>query len=380
MQKRLLFMMILARYCVEPVETKDIILLTQEQYEKITKHLTQLYGKRLYERNGITHPIVVFTPQPDQINDVDSVLGDAPRQLLRAEDMAFYNQAYLQTLKNSGRNLFNGTTFVHKRLRRKPLKLSAELGKYFDMLATCAALDDELKDAAAGQLIRLPGRSQLHRHLPPDQAMINGRGRSAAIGVACLTVFNHEGTYKAMLARRSERAATDPLHFHVLPAFIFQPSDEQWTYPEEWSVAHQVYREYLEELFGFDEISSPARYDYFYEHPALQYLKTLMARGEAALYLTGITINLLTLRPEISTLLLIHTPAWYARITAPNSDMPLNTHAEAHGGTIYMLPIRDDAAVLAELPENVHTMMPPQAVGALWMGVDLARQRIPSQS
>lgn len=355
-------------------------MLTQEQYERITQHLTQLYGKRLYERNDITHPIVVFPPQPDQIHNVDSVLGDAPRQLLRAEDMAFYSQAYLQTLKNSGRNLFNGTTFIHKRLRRKPLKLSAELGKYFDMLATCAALDEELKDAAAGKLIRLPGRSQLHRHLPADQAMINGRGRSAAIGVACLTVFNHDGTYKAMLARRSERAATDPLHFHVLPAFIFQPSDETWTHPEEWSVEHQIYREYLEELFGSDEIAAPDHYDYFYEHPALAYLKTLMERGEAALYLIGITINLLTLRPEISVLLLIHTPEWYQRITAHDSDMPLNTHAEAHGGTIYMLPIESDAAVLAGLPENVHTMMPPQAVGALWLGVDLARQFISVQS
>jgi len=323
----------------------------------------------------LTYPFVAFLPQPEQIHDLDSVLGDAPKQVLTQDDMAFYNQAFLQTLKNSGRKLFNGTTYIQKRIRRKPLRVSGEFGKYFDMMATCAALDQELKDAADSKLLRVPSRSQLHRHLPADQAMINGSGRSAAIGVACLTIFNHEGTYKAILARRSAQAATDPLHFHVLPAFIFQPSDEHGHFPEEWSVEHQVYREYLEELFGMDEVA-PDRYDYFYEHPAMQHLQNLIAAGEAELYLTGIAINLLTLRPEICVLLLIHTPEWYPTITAPDSHIPMNTHAEAHGGTVELVPIDTDENLLNALPPDLHLNMPPQGLAGLWLGVDQARRNI----
>lgn len=351
--------------------------MTNQQYQAITQYLIKLYGDRLYKRNKLTYPFVAFLPQPEQIHDVDSVLGDAPKQFLTQDDMAFYNQAFLQTLKNSGRNLFNGTTYIQKRIRRKPLRVSGEFGKYFDMVATCAALDQELKDASESKLLRLPSRSQLHRHLPADQAMINGAGRSAAIGVACLTVFNHQGEYKAILARRSAKAATDPLQFHVMPAFIFQPSDENGAFPEEWSVKHQVYREYLEELFGMPEVV-PDRYDYFYEHPAMKHLQGLLNTGEAELYLTGVVINLLTLRPEICVLLLIHTPEWYEKITAPDSDISLNTEAEAHGGTIELVPINSDDALLAALPPYLYLNMPPQGLAGLWLGIDRARGQIRS--
>jgi hypothetical protein len=40
------------------------------------------------------------------------------------------------------------------------------------------------------------------------------------------------------------------------------------------------------------------------------------------------------------------------------------------------VPIESDEALLAALPPQVHTMMPPQAVVALWEGIDLARQMI----
>jgi hypothetical protein len=86
-------------------------------------------------------------------------------------------------------------------------------------------------------------------------------------------------------------------------------------------------------------------------------------------------MNLLTLRAEISALLLIHDAAWYERVTAPDSDMRLNAEAETQGGIAYV-PIATDEALLAALPPDVHTIMPPQAVGALWEGVELARSLI----
>jgi hypothetical protein len=344
-----------------------------EHYQKMTHYLRIFYSEVFYQRHGITHPILWYPAAPEQINNVDSVLGkwDA-RGLETPPEFPVYDYGYLQTMQNSGRNVFNGITFTFKNLRRSPLRVDCSLGRYFDMLATSGALERELRDAAQESAIRVPMRSQYHRHIQPIVALKSGRGRSAAMGVACLTVANIGGEYKALLARRSSKNATDPGFFHLLPAFIFQPASAA-VRDEEWRVSYHIYREYLEELFGMPEItSSEQRFD---GHPALLYLHELMQQGKAGLYLTGVSLNLLTLRAEISALLLIHDAAWYARVTAPDSDMRLNAEAETQGG-IVTVPIATDEALLAALPPDVHTIMPPQAVGALWEGVDLARKII----
>lgn len=344
-----------------------------EQYHTMTGYLAKLYGD-IYEYGGIRHPLRVYRTPAHQAAEPDSILGPRPQSHLTADSFAFYNQAYLHTMQNSQRNLFNGTTFAMTRVQPEPMRLDAALGKYFDMIATCAALEHELRDSAASGFFRLPSRSQLHREIPPERAMTSGHGRSAAIGGAALLVFNHGGTYKLMLSRRSSRSATDPGFYHVIPAFIFQPSEAY--HPQEWSIRYQVEREYLEELFNMPEESHPASPDYFQSHPAYRDLQAMTARGDAALYLTGIAMNLLTLRAEFCALLLIHDPDWYARATAPGSPHAIDTTAESDDGRLLLAPVESNEALLAALPPHPYTVMPPQATAALWLGVEMARQII----
>ncbi|MCU0512730.1 MAG: hypothetical protein MUE40_09180 [Anaerolineae bacterium] len=343
-----------------------------ERYAAMTHYLRIFYSEPFYRYGGITHPVLWHPAPPPQQHDLNSVLGrwyPAPRR-----EYPLYDHGYLHSLQNSGRSLYDGVTFSLKTLTTRPLRLNATLGSYFDMLATCGALERELRDAAGDAAIRLPGRSQYHRQVAPALALKSGRGRSAAIGGACLVVFKHQGRYQALLARRSPRNATDPGFFHLLPAFIFQPASAD-VRPEEWNIERHIYRELLEELFGLPEQEQSPPPPPFDDHPALVYLRHLLATGGAGLYLTGVVLGLLTLRPEICALLLIHDEAWYERITAPDSDMPLNAAHETDGG-ITLVPIDSDAALLAALPPDVHTIMPPQAVAALWEGVALARQHI----
>ncbi len=345
-----------------------------EQYQRMTETVAHLYQRPLFQRAGVDHPLVVFYPDESQVSDVDSVLDGPPPASDQPEDFGFYNRAFLQDIQNSGRNVFNGVTYAYHLLRERPLRIRARHGRYFDMLATCAALDAELRDTTAAGAQRLPGRIQMHRRYPAADAIVRGDGRSAAIGGANLIVFNHDGQYKAILARRSWRSATDPGFFHLLPAYIFQPTPSR--HPQAWSIAYQVCREYLEELFGLDEVHDPQDPHYFQDHPAYVDLQAMIQTGQAGLYLTGVTINLWTLRPEISTLLLIHDRDWYPRITAPDSPIPLQIHAETDDERLTLLPIDDDESLLSALPPQVHTIMPPQATGALWLGVDRARRLI----
>ena len=111
----------------------------------------------------------------------------------RNTDFAIYDYGYLHSLQNRKPALYNGATFTLKEIRQKPLRLRASIGSYFDMLATCAALERELRHAAGKGWLRAPSRLAYHRQVPPPEALRYGRSRSAAIGIGTLTVFNDGG-------------------------------------------------------------------------------------------------------------------------------------------------------------------------------------------
>lgn len=344
-------------------------------YKNITDYLQHLYQCDPYARDGIEYPVKVFYPTESQIRDVDSVLDPYP-PTQEDTDFVIYNYSYLHDLQNSKPALFNGRTFTLNFIREKPLKMRGSLGQYYDMLATCATLEHELHDAVEQGWMRSPSRATYHRHIEPTEAILRGKGRSAAIGIGTLTVFNDKGTYKTILAKRSNKTAFDSGMYHVLPAMMFQPTTPDFSHPQEWSIKHQVMREVLEEMFNMPEELHPERWDFFYEHPAMVYLQALLETGQAQLYMTGILLNLVTLRPEISTLLLIHDSEWYARITAPDSDIPFMTADETDQGGVVVAPMMTDVDFLAHFPEQLHLRMPAQASVTMWLGLDLARQEI----
>ena len=349
--------------------------LDSRDYNDLTDYLQRLYQCRPFTRAGIKHPVAVFRPDPDQVSDVDSVLHPSlPRP--EKTDFAACDFSYLHSLQNQKPWLHNGKTFTLQRLSLNPLRLRASVGRYFDMLATCAALENELRDAAAQGWMRTPTRATYHRHISPSQSLLHGAKRSAAIGIGVLTVFNHDGVYKAMLARRSQRTAFDSGMYHVLPAMMFGPTTPDFNNANEWSARHQILREFLEELFDMPEQPAAHRWDFFYEHPALKQLLALMDAGKASLYLTGVVLNLLTLRPEIAALLLIRDPAWHASVTSPGSATPFKTADETVAGSVVHAPIADDHAFLSHFPPQLHLRMPAQATATLWLGIDLARELI----
>ncbi len=351
------------------------MMLDKRDYQNMTDYLRHLYQCDVFSRDGIEHPALVYYPAAEQIGDIDSLL-DARLPRREERQFAVYDYGYLHDLQNSKPSLHNGATFTLKEIRQKPLKLRGAIGNYYDMLATCAALERELRDAVEEGGMRAPLRVTYHRQLPPTEALWRGVGRSAAIGIGTLCVFNDGGIYKAILARRSDQTALDNGMFHVLPAMMFQQTTESFADAGEWSIEHQVLRELLEEMFNLPEVRAPQRWDFFYDHPALRYLQELLEAGEAKLYATGIILNLLTLRPEISSLLLVHDPAWWARISALDSDIPFVTADETLRGSVVMSPIASDEEFLARFPPDLHLLMPIQATATMWLGIDLARREI----
>lgn len=346
--------------------------MTPEKYSLINEYLARYYDVSLYERHGIQHPLVNYPVNPEQASDVDSILGHLTDTPVDKENLDFYNYAYLHSLQNSGRNLFNGTTYILKRLRTNPLRIDATTGKYYDMIATCIALETELLDVFDAGMIRLPMRTQYHRQIDARQALASGKGRSAAIGAVMLIVFNHDGQYKSIVSRRTGQHATRPSALHLLPAFIFQPMDES-NARQEWTLKHHLYREYLEELVGMPEGDAEMQ-----SHLALKDLKDMEDDGRAVIQLTGASMNLLTLRLEISAMLLIHDANWWKNLQSGEKGYALNT-PESHDNLL-LIPIDSDNDVLEHLPDNYFLTMVPQAIPAFWEGIDVARTLIVSHN
>ncbi len=298
--------------------------------------LKQLYGDNLLIFNGVTYPVIVY---PANAATLDTILGDTPQS--PRDDFAIYAADHLHKRQQT-QLITNGETYVLDELQITPLRITARLGQYFDMVATCDALDHEMRDFLHGKRHSTPLRDAFHACIPPQQALLNGAGRSATIGCAVLTVFHHNGQYQIMLAQRAANLAVGAGLHHVLPAFVMQPPV--------WSVQHQVFREYGEELFAMPEFDA----DYL-DFPPIIELRTMLDDGRADLNLTGVAFNLLTLRAEICMRLVIHDPAWFTR----NQHMLAAASQTERQNTLY-IPLND----LPQIP----TDLTPQGAAAIWLG------------
>jgi hypothetical protein len=224
----------------------------------LCEFLAWKYGARsLLRREGVLFP-VTCTPAPaSQWRRAESVLGDL--------DLTAPAPVELDTRFDSLK-LFNGEVYAMERLHRRPeLRLDCRLGSYFESMNTCETLELELLD----ELRSVRGQSdvdfaqfdrRLERRNRPGQ-------RTAAIGVATLVVCGGE----ILLGKLAPKAMPHRAgQWHVVPSGMFAPP---------YSIENAVSIEMREEL---GVTLDPAR-----------------------LYFSGVGINLLNLRPEICTLLVL---------------------------------------------------------------------------
>lgn len=346
----------------------------QMAHQRLIDYLAATYGDDLLRRDDDTYPVYVFPADAEQRARPDDLLvAEPPRHHMDRRSFAFYDEGHLEDLRHT-RPVTNGLTFCLDRLETGPLRLAAQLGHYFDLLATCDALTNELRAYSRGERDNLRLRERLHSTVAPRSLWSDGGGRCAGLGLAVLTVFNLDGRYHLIMGQRANSLATGPGLYHVVPALMFQPSGPDQLLHAEWSVTHQILREFGEELFGMPEYANwpEAVYsaDYFYAHPAVADLRAMLESGPqptAELMVTGMAFNPISTRPEVLALLLIHDAGWYTRAQAALDESMLSEHQETR-----YIPLD----TLAGLPEHPHLSMTPPGAAALWLGVDVARETL----
>lgn len=352
-------------------------------------------GEQILERCGYTYPVAIYQAPEIQKGDIDSILGSLHRNIPLDDDFVVFDAKYrslvssLELLLESP--ILDRLTYTMRALVTDgKLRLECELGSYFRALDTCDTLEWEIlsnatqlagEDESAFRAFdaKLPLRRNLHDTVTNPVA--DGTGRSAAIGISTLIAFNDGSRFQLLIRRRSRRGvAVHAGLLHVIPSFMFQPATVN--IPEEFSVQHNIFREYLEELFSRPEPEdTEGDYRYFYGDPRLKYLRALISAGEARLLLTGVAVNLLNLRPEICTLLLIRSPEWYEK---GSDDPTLQWHFNEEFANILNLPNRPEELV-GRVPlsqKDIELLQSgfvypsrtvPAGAAAFWLGIDTLR-------
>jgi hypothetical protein len=287
---------------------------------------------------GIPMPICVFPAQPEERTEPESPLlkplaeGNrivpGPEEYSDAFDPAGLDQfrrnlaRYENSTDKQRRSFFSGPTYALRRITRNEagqIRIECGMGRYFLNHATSERLDPELMDALAHSpdkpvtLEELPRRAWLHRHAQDGDPVTDGTRRVAAMSHATVVMIacdDDDKCYDILLPARSGEVETHRGFNHVAPSGILAPFDEMSPSPQkEFSVRRNFYREWVEELYNATEHERPV--GFAIPDPEEQPEITRLKAAHARLYYTGISVNLLTLRPEICLLLLINDPRWF---------------------------------------------------------------------
>lgn len=216
----------------------------------------------------------------------------------------------------------NHPTFVMRSFDPSGPRLVCGVSTFFEGVETSHELEWELYRAVGRSIRRrnsvlaeISNNTPLRRRLfssVPDP-LRSGDGRAASVGLSVLIAYSTQAGTSLLLRRRGPRSIVyDRGRWHVIPSGMFQSPWRE--YQCEFSPLHAFLWEYIEELFDKpDPDDRRAEPTWFYSLPQVAEMRTMLDSAEASLWLTGIAVNLASLRPELLMLLHIRDPDWYER-------------------------------------------------------------------
>ena len=287
---------------------------------EFVEYLEERYNRKAVELCDTKFPVTIVWENDQQLHP-DAILGvlnraDPPREqsspILREPSeyqraRSFIQQEYTKgKIKHEDRNY----QMLSIALDAKPPKISGKIGWYYDGILSQYGMEWELRRALSeGKTIEelKKSRSLPLREAAEEAALdptINGIERSNNMGVSTLLVFKrpNRGFY-TILSRRSTDVRTSSNMLHVVPSGGFVAEN-----PDHWSIEDTVWRELHEELYDDDEMSGDGTLvsrDHIRGREPVKTLLKMIADGTAELSVTGVCCDLLTLRPEICTVLFV---------------------------------------------------------------------------
>lgn len=380
--------------CVEAARTtRELIDFLLFRYEQAKTRPVSLMRRKV-KNEELVLPILLFRLGPKQ-KEVDDLLGnlnDTSYHVLKKKDINSSN--YLKMRKAIDARIEDNLMFELKHLeyQDETLKIHGGLTRY----VSCLASQDELEWELLKKLSKWIGKGtsstnwgifskklSLRNKVEkiPGDWIKSEQGRCNGLAISTLIIFRDtNGTYCVMFGKRALKTAAGSDLFHVIPACMFQP--ELGNHKAEWSIEHNIFKEYGEELFNkkLNKRAVDPRYFYSKWECVAELRKALENQSRAQLLPTGVVMNLLNLRPEICALLLVHDADWWAMQMAK-----METNWEYHpreeifsilgkARTHYNIDSVEEQ--FYEDFDNNTGLWVPAGLAAFWLGVDAAREII----
>jgi hypothetical protein len=188
--------------------------------------------------------------------------------------------------------------------------------------------------------------------------------RVAGIGVAALVCYYSENDHNlhAVIARRSSSVSTWKETWHVFPSGMLGTRFIDFDGYRSTDVKLAMLAEFGEELCSEDALEERSVAREFVS----EFADERLGRFDSELIFTGVAFDLLNLRPEICSVILIRDPKWIRETRIiPNYEIRRGTLTHPAVGT------SDQAAATRFLPAETV----PSGAAALWCGIDAVRAR-----
>ncbi len=159
----------------------------------------------------------------------------------------------------------------------------------------------------------LPLRNSIHKGQTPKSVINSGINRFCLLGVQVLILFkdHDDKRYKVLVIKRSKDVAAKPGYFQFIPSGgfeIFQNYDDEFILRNNFSARLALFRELVEEVFGEEEYIHNEKgipEENILKHHKVAQLIKMIEKKEAFFEFLGSTVDLVSLRHELSFILRI---------------------------------------------------------------------------
>ncbi|MBN1253451.1 MAG: hypothetical protein JXA16_15030 [Bacteroidales bacterium] len=290
---------------------------------ELINHLEKRYECKAFQLNNKIYPVTVLWKNDNEYIHPDAILGQfdksEPHPLEKSplfEPEEYKNaRSFIKEEFEKGPIKYEGIHYSMQGIdiSTNPAKINGAYCLYYDNILTQYAMEWELKKALKNLKLNtidllfnpdiLPLREALEEKI--KNPIFNGKGRSAALSISTLLVFKKDdGKFWFILHKRSSEVGVSPKMQHVVPSGMFEAKD----LTAQWSIETNIWRELLEELYNKKEFQGSGKQEtqenIKYKKP-IKLLREMIVEGSAELCVTGICSDLLSMRPEICTIIFV---------------------------------------------------------------------------
>lgn len=219
--------------------------------------------------------------------------------------------------------------------------IKASTHKYVENIFSSHILDFEMYDVYTKHrtdpsvtLGDFPLRSLIHRGNTIKDVIENGASRASLFSVQMAVISpNSEGIYEMPVIHRSLDVAARPGFWQLPPAGGFElfdleaavedPDERDRIIQKNFDVRMALMREYIEELFDgkdFDEATGNDDWNRIKYDSHFNAVDHYIAEGKAIFEFLGVTTDLISLRPELSFMLIIDDPRFTEEMLTKNKE------------------------------------------------------------